>query len=127
MLLAGIPARTTDRTRRCPSTRGSRGIGADEPAGRPRISGAGSALGVLRGLASLPRTGLLALDDAVVAREEPGLLQGGPVVLDVDLVQRARDTEPDGTGLTGGAATVDADEHVEAALEVEGRQRVVDL
>src|SRR5690606_13237037 len=70
---------------------------------------------------------LLALDDARVATEEAGLLEGRAVVLLVDLVQRAGDAEAHGPGLAGRAAAVEAHDHVEAALELEDRERVVDL
>lgn len=45
------------------------------------------ALGVLLSLAGLLEAGLLALDDAGVTTQVTGLLQGGAVVLGVDLVQ----------------------------------------
>ena len=48
---------------------------------------AGLALGVLLSLTGLLETGLLALDDAGVTTQVTGLLQGGAVVLGVDLVQ----------------------------------------
>src|SRR5690606_11617587 len=77
-----------------------------------------SALGVLRRLAGLLEACLLALDDARVATEEAGLLEGRAVVLLVDLVQRAGDAEAHGPGLAGRAAAVEAHDHVEAALEL---------
>src|SRR5690606_23420385 len=80
----------------------------------------------LRGLAGLLQTGLLALDDAGVAREEAGLLERRAVVLTVDLVERARDREAQRTGLTRGAATGDAGDHVVRADEVEHLERVGD-
>jgi hypothetical protein len=49
--------------------------------------GAFLALGVLLSLTGLLETGLLTLDDACVAAQVTGLLQGGAVVLGVDLVQ----------------------------------------
>ena len=55
-------------------------------AGRASVK-ADLALGVLLSLAGLLETGLLTLDDACVAAQVTGLLQGGAVVLDVDLVQ----------------------------------------
>ena len=56
---------------------------------RKRLSAseADLALGVLLSLAGLLETGLLTLDDAGVTAQVTGLLQGGAVVLDVDLVQ----------------------------------------
>src|SRR5512144_1912225 len=86
----------------------------------------GSALAVLRRLAGLLEAGLLALDHAGVAGEEPGLLQRRAVRLDVDGVERTRHAEPQGTGLAGDAAPVDAGDHVEAAREVRGHERLVD-
>src|SRR5690606_8465023 len=85
-----------------------------------------SALRELRRLAGLLETGLLALDDASVAREEAGLLEGGTVVLTVDLVERARDREAERTGLARGAAAVDASHDVVRAREAEQRERVGD-
>ena len=48
---------------------------------------AGLTLRVLLSLTGLLETGLLALDDAGVTTQVTGLLQGGAVVLGVDLVQ----------------------------------------
>src|SRR6478736_1462271 len=62
-------------------------------------NGSRSALRVLRRLAGLLETGLLALDDASVAREEAGLLEGRAVVLGVDLVERTGDAEAQRAGL----------------------------
>src|SRR3954453_7857614 len=84
-----------------------------------------SALAVLRRLAGLLETGLLALDDAGVTREQPGLLERGAVGLFVDRVQAASHAEAQGAGLTGDAAAVDAGDHVEAALQLEVRERLV--
>src|SRR5699024_3271623 len=113
-------------TRRCPRPggRGHRVHGVNRCGALLR---AGSALGVLRRLAGLLEAGLLALDDAVVTTEEAGLLEGRSVVLLVDLVQRAGHTEAHGPGLTGCTAAGEADDDVEAALEVESRERIVDL
>jgi hypothetical protein len=55
--------------------------------GRWERPGACLALGVLLSLACLLETSLLTLDDAGVTTQEAGLLQGGAVVLGVDLVQ----------------------------------------
>src|SRR5699024_12846050 len=88
---------------------------------------AGSALGVMGELAGLLQTGLLALDDAVIAAQEACLLEGRAVRLLVDLVQRTGHAEAHGTGLAGGAAAGEAHDDVETALEVESRQRVVGL
>src|SRR5690625_5362813 len=97
------------------------------PAAERRQLPRGSALGVLRRLAGLLEPGLLALDDARVTREETGLLQGRTVVVHVELVERTCHAETNRAGLAGGAAAGDADDHVEAALQVEGGQRIVDL
>jgi hypothetical protein len=83
------------------------------------------ALGVLRGLAGLLETGLLALDDAGVAGQEAGLLQRRAVVLGVDRVQRTGDAEAQGAGLAGDAAAGDARDDVEATLDVHELQRGV--
>src|SRR5690606_12507880 len=80
----------------------------------------------LRGLAGLLRAGLLALDDARVAREEARLLQCRAVVLTVYLAERAGDREPEGAGLARRPAAGDAGDHVVAAGEVEHAERVVD-
>src|SRR5690606_36456312 len=109
-----------------PPTRRSRASCAKRDLGGA-ILRARSALGVLRRLAGLLEAGLLALDDARVATEETGLLEGRAVVLLVDLVQRAGHTEAHSASLAGRAAALKADDHVEAALEVEDRERVVDL
>src|SRR4051812_31421534 len=84
-----------------------------------------SALAVLRGLAGLLQTGLLALDRTVVAAEEAGLLERAAVVVDVRLVQRTGDTETERTGLTGDTATRDAGDDVVAALELEHLEGLV--
>ena len=84
-----------------------------------------SALRELRGLAGLLETGLLALHDAGVAGQQTGLLQSRAVGLFVDLVERAGHAEAQGAGLTSGAATVDARDHVEAALELQLGERLV--
>src|SRR3954468_9296659 len=86
---------------------------------------AGSALAVLGRLAGLLQAGLLALDDAGVAGEQSGLLQRRPVGLHVDGVQGPGHAEAQGTGLAGDAAAVDAGDDVEAALELQGGERLV--
>src|SRR3712207_6923724 len=53
----------------------------------------GSALAVLRSLAGLLQTGLLALDDAGVAGQQAGLLERRPVGLLVDRVEAAGRSE----------------------------------
>src|SRR5699024_71627 len=113
-------------TRRCPRP-GGRGHRVHGVSRCGALLRAGSALGVLRRLAGLLQTGLLALDDAVIAAQEACLLEGRAVGLLVDLVQRAGHAEAHGTGLAGGAAAGEAHDDVEAALEVERGQRVVDL
>src|SRR5690606_22941539 len=80
----------------------------------------------LRRLAGLLETGLLALDDAGVAREEPGLLERRAVVLAVDLVEGAGDREAQGARLTRGAAARDLGLDVVGAEQVEHLERVVD-
>src|SRR5690625_5005591 len=60
-------------------------------------------------------------------RGPPPRLASRTVVVHVDLVQRTCHTETDRAGLAGGAAAGDADDHVEAALQVEGGQRIVHL
>src|SRR4051794_22108322 len=84
------------------------------------------ALAELGCLAGLLQSGLLALDDARVAGQQPGLLQTRPVGLFVDGVQAPRDTETERAGLAGDATTVDAGDDVEASLELRGRERLVD-
>ena len=83
-------------------------------------------LAVLRRLAGLLQTSLLALDDAGVTGEQAGLLQRRPVGLDVDGVQAAGHAEAQRAGLTGDATAVDAGDDVEAALELQGGERLVD-
>src|SRR5690606_13478612 len=79
-----------------------------------------------RGLASLLEASLLALDDAGVARKEPGLLEGGAVVLAVDLVEGTGDREAQRARLTRGAAARDLGLDVVGAEQVEHLERVVD-
>src|SRR4051794_7136429 len=85
-----------------------------------------SALRELRRLPGLLQAGLLALLHPCVAGEEAGLLQAAAVVLEVDLVERARDAEPQGTGLAGGAAAGDLRDHVVRALQPEDGEGVGD-
>src|SRR3954471_20766206 len=94
----------------------------------PKMRGirVGSALGVLGRLAGLLQTGLLALDDARVTREQPGLLERGPVGLLVDEVQAPGHAQTQRAGLAGDATAVDAGDHVEATLELQRRERLVD-
>src|SRR5690606_8943967 len=91
---------------------------------RPMRAGR-SALAVLRRLAGLLQTSLLALLDARVARQEAGLLQGRAVGLFVDRVQRASDAQAQRAGLTGHAATVDASDHVERLEQTGGRESLL--
>src|SRR5688572_24766161 len=86
----------------------------------------GSALAVLRRLASLLQSVLLALLRAGVAREEAGPLERGAVAVLVDLVQGAGDRQPQRAGLPRDAAAVDARDHVEALVDLQGHERVVD-
>src|SRR5919107_5514402 len=89
-------------------------------------AGAGSALAVLGSLAGLLEAGLLALDDARVTGEQARLLQRRTVRVEVHRVQRPGDPEAQRTRLAGDAATVDAGDHVEAADQVGGDERLVD-
>ena len=70
------------------------------------------------------QTGLLAFHDAGVAGQEASLLQGGAVRITIDGVQRAGNAQADCTGLTGGAATINEDDSVELAFELEQNDRV---
>src|SRR4051812_23584005 len=94
----------------------------------PKMRGirVGSALGVLGRLAGLLESGLLALDDPGVTREQPGLLERRPVGLLVDEVQAPGHAEAQRAGLAGDATAVDPGDHVEAALELQCRERLVD-
>ena len=74
---------------------------------RPTLDECRSALAVLRRLAGLLQTGLLALDDAGVTGEQAGLLQRRAVGLEVDGVERTGHAEAQRTGLAGDAAAVD--------------------
>src|SRR3954470_21331266 len=104
---------------RIPSVPKSRPMGAARAV-------AGSALAVLGRLAGLLQAGLLALDDAGVAGEQAGLLQRGPVGVEVDRVEGTGHAQAQRTGLAGDATTVDAGDHVEAAHQVGGHERLVD-
>src|SRR5688500_12596877 len=84
-----------------------------------------SALAVLRRLTGLLETSLLALDDAGVTREQPGLLERRAVGLGVDRVQAPGHAETQRAGLTGDATAVDAGDDVETPLELEVRERLV--
>src|SRR5699024_2114920 len=86
----------------------------------------GSALAVLRRLARLLQTGLLALRDARVTGQQASLLQGRAVQLGVHAVERARHAQTDGTGLAGGTTAVDAHQHVIGTVQLQDRQRLVD-
>src|SRR5690625_5870898 len=82
-----------------------------------RAEGKRSALGVLGRLTGLLQSGLLALNGTRVAGEETGLLQGRAVVLFVNRVQRAGNTQAQRTGLAGVTATGDQRDDVEATFE----------
>src|SRR5690606_26923337 len=71
-------------------------------------------------------TGLLALDDAGVTREEAGLLEGRTVVLSVDVVQCAGDAETQRAGLARVAATRDAGDDVVCTDQGQRGERGVD-
>src|SRR5688500_14578656 len=85
----------------------------------------GSALGVLRSLASLLEPVLLALLDPRVTGEEAGLLQRR-TVLGLDLDQRAGDGEPQGAGLTGDAAALEQAHDVVLLALLQGHERLTD-
>ena len=85
------------------------------------------ALGVLLSLTGLLETSLLTLDDACVTAQVTGLLQGGAVVFDVDLVQRTGDAEAQRAGLAGDAATVDAGDNVVGAFKIKDLEGLVDV
>ena len=76
----------------------------------------------LRRLAGLVEPGLLALDDACVAREEALALERHPQ-LGIGLDERTGDPVPHRAGLAGRAAAVDADADVERSLDAGGLQR----
>src|SRR2546430_8582105 len=78
--------------------------------------GATLTLRELRCLASLVQAGLLALDDASVAREEAFALQHG-AELRVGLDERAGDSVPDRARLPARSAAVNADANVVRPLE----------
>src|SRR5215470_7371749 len=84
-----------------------------------------SALRVLRRLARLLQTVLLALLDAGVPRQETRSLQRNPV-LRVDQRQGAGDPQPQRARLAGDAAAGDAGDHVELLLGPERHERLVD-
>src|SRR4051812_41318417 len=110
--------RTSRRTRRAGH--------AERPRGATGCDGSyrRSTLAVLRSLTGLLEAGLLALRHPRVAGEEAGLLQRR-AVLDVRELQRAGDAEAQRAGLAGGAAAVDAGEHVELALQAQQHERLV--
>src|SRR5215210_2411830 len=125
-------APASPRTWAAATDRSSASSAVRSPLARPRTpsvpktrSGKGSALAVLRSLAGLLEPGLLALDHAGVAGQQARLLQAGAVGLHVHGVERAGDTEPQGAGLAGDAATVDARDHVEAVDEVGAHEGLV--
>src|SRR5262245_24805181 len=66
----------------------------------------------LEPLARAGHTVLLSLLDALIAREEAGLLEAG-AQFDVEDAQRARDAEPHRACLTGDAAAIRGHDHVE--------------
>src|SRR5918992_3686409 len=83
---------------------------------------AGSALRELRRLARLVQAGLLALDDARVARQEPLALERH-AELRIGLDEGAGDPVADGAGLPARPAAVHADAEVVAAFEPGDLQR----
>ena len=93
-------------------------VGAEVAASHARCA----ALRELRRLAGLVETGLLALDDARVAREEALALERDPQ-LRVGLDERAGDAVPHGSGLAARAAAVDANADVVRPLRAGDAQR----
>ena len=65
------------------------------------------------------QTGLLAFHDASVAGQEASLLQGCAVRITINGVQSAGNAQADCASLAGGAATVNEDDSVELAFELE--------
>src|ERR1700755_3225087 len=84
-----------------------------------------SALRVLRRLAGLLESVLLALDGTRVTGQEAGLLQGGSF-LGLNQDQRAGDRQAQRACLPGWAATVEVGVDVEAVHPVHGDQRSLD-
>src|SRR5690625_5129783 len=90
-----------------------------------RAEGKRSALGVLGRLTGLLQSGLLALNGTRVAGEETGLLQGRAVVLFVNRVQCAGNTQAQRTGLAGVTATGDERDDVEATFDVQDGEGIL--
>src|SRR4051812_4877920 len=112
-----------ERTRQRRETAGpAPGVGRTRPSVR---RGARSALRVLRSLAGLLETVLLALLDAGVTGEEAGLLQSRAVVRLVG-DQGAGDAEAQCAGLAGDAAAAQVRDHVEDLGLLGGDQRLAD-
>src|SRR5437868_9335734 len=84
------------------------------------------ALAVLRSLAGLLQSVLLALGGARVTGEEAGLLERRAVRLDIESGQPTGQAHAQGAGLTGDAATVDARDHVERLFGAEHHEGLVD-
>src|SRR5579859_1502036 len=101
------------------NTRCSQGVAKTSSPMRCGGAGCDLALAVLRRLAGLLETGLLALDGTRVTRQEAGLLQRRAVRVDVGLVQGAGDTETQGVGLAGDAATVDTGDDVVTTVQLQ--------
>src|SRR5450759_790982 len=97
-------------------------VGAEETA-HDRVE-ARSALAVLRSLAGLLETSLLALLDARVAGQHARLLERRPRSLGVSSVERTGDAETQSAGLTRHAATVDARDDVVRPGHSRGLQRL---
>src|SRR5688572_1556385 len=93
------------------------------PPGRPP----GSALRVLRCLPRPLQSVLLALLHPRIAGQEPRLAKRQAVAVGIDLEQRAGNAVPDGAGLTGHAAALDLDHHVEPTLGPGHPERHADL
>src|SRR5690242_2950748 len=93
--------------------------------GRLRTGLGVSALAVLRGLAGLLQTVLLALGGAGVPSQEAGLLQRRTVIR-VDLDERASDRQAQRTGLAGDAAALEVAEDVERLRLLDGHQGLTD-
>src|SRR5665647_3548057 len=91
----------------------------------PPAVDAGSALAVLRSLAGLLQTGLLALRDASVAGQEACLLQCRTVEVLVNTVQLTGNAQTDRASLAGGATAVHANQHVVGPIELEHLEGLV--
>src|SRR5215208_3925934 len=94
------------------------------PKRRPMVER--SALAVLRRLAGLLQTRLLALLDTRIPSQHSGLFQRGAAGFGIDGVERAGHTEAQGTGLTGDTTTVNPGDDVVRASHGCGRKGLGD-